>query len=98
MSDPLLSLGVIGVRLYDRILTSPATYPDELADHVIDEINCYLSRASLREKALLFHLACEVHETFDRSLVRTVCLRDRKEAIRLLGLLIVRAKALARHS
>lgn len=94
MSDQLMSLGVIGIRLYARILTAPATHPDELADHIIDEINCYLMRASAKEKALLFYLACETHETLSRALRTAGTMRDRKEAILQLNLLIAHARAL----
>lgn len=65
MPTQLLALGVIGVRLYERILTSPAQYSYELADHIVDEINYYLPMAPLKEKTLLFHLACEIHAALE---------------------------------
>jgi hypothetical protein len=65
MPTQLLALGVIGVRLYERILSSPAQYSNELADHIIDEINYYLPMAPLKEKTILFHLACDVHAALE---------------------------------
>lgn len=97
MSDQLLALGVIGVRLYDCILTTPATYPDELADHIVDEINNYLVRATPREKAVLFHLACDIHEALGKGFDRVEGLEKRKAVVRLVNILISHARALAKQ-
>ncbi len=97
MSDPLLALGVIAVRLYDCILTTPASFPEELADHIVDTINGYLIRATPREKALLFHLACEVHDTLSKNFSRIDNLEARKDVIKLVNVLISRARTFAGH-
>ncbi|MDR3430159.1 MULTISPECIES: hypothetical protein [Silvimonas] len=97
MATQLLSLGLIGVRLYDRILTSSAIYPGELADHIVDEINMYLLRANEQEKVLLFHLACEVHESLDDIYARVDDLETRQSISLLMDVLIQRARELARH-
>ena len=97
MSDQLLALGVIGVRLYDCILTTPASFPEELADHNVDTINGYLIRATPREKALLFHLACEVHDTLSKNFSRIDNLEARKDVIKLVNELISRARTFAGH-
>ncbi len=97
MSDRLLALGIIGVRLYDCILTMPASRPDELADRIVDTINGYLAQATPREKRLLFHLACEIHETLSRNFSRVDNLDARKDVIKLANVLINRARALAGH-
>ncbi len=96
MSDQLLALGVIGVRLYDCILTTPATFPDDLADRVIDEINDYLPQASLHEKALLFHLACDVHEAFSLAFGQIDSLEKRKSLLILVNVLLNRARVMAK--
>ncbi len=96
MSDQLLALGVIGVRLYDCILTTPATHPEELADHVVNEINNYLNRATPREKVLLFHLACDIHEALSLSFHRVDGLEKRKAILRLVSVLISRARVMAK--
>lgn len=97
MFDQLLTLGVIGVRLYDCILTAPASLPDELADHIVDTINGYLVRATPREKTLLFHLACEIHDTLSKNFSRVDNLEARKDVIKLVNVLINRARAFAGH-
>ncbi len=97
MSDQLLALGVIGVRLYDCILTTPASFPEELADHIVDTINGYLIRATPREKALLFHLACEIHDTLSKNFSRMDNLEARKDVIKLVNVLISRARTFAGH-
>ncbi|XZG69975.1 hypothetical protein ACTSKR_15220 [Chitinibacteraceae bacterium HSL-7] len=56
----MLAIGPIGVRLYARVLTAPAVCASELAEHLVDEINCYLPRATSDELALLYPLACEL--------------------------------------
>lgn len=96
MSDQLLALGVIGVRLYDCILTASATHPEELADHIVSEINTYLNRATLREKMLLFHLACDIHEALSMSFHRVDSLEKRQAVLRLVSVLISRARVLAK--
>lgn len=98
MTEPLLSLGVIGIRLYARILTAPATFPEELADHIVDEINCYLARASGREKLVLFHLACDIHEALARAHPRVDSPEVRQDVVSLMGILICHAKASARQA
>ncbi len=97
MSEQLLALGVIGVRLYDCILTTPATLPEELADHIVDEINNYLDRATPREKTLLFHLACDVHEALSLNFLQIDGLEKRKAVLRLVNVLISRARVMARQ-
>ncbi|WP_035059377.1 hypothetical protein [Andreprevotia chitinilytica] len=97
MAVQLLSLGVIGVRLMDRILTAKATFPDELADHIVDEINYYLPRANEQEQALLFHLACDVYEALDENFERVDSRETRKTVIAIMSSLIERAKPLARQ-
>ena len=96
MSDQLLALGVIGVRLYDCLLTAPAIFPDELADRVIDEINHYLPRATQHEKALLFHLACDIHEAFSLAFGRIDSLEKRKSLLILVNVLLSRARVMAK--
>jgi hypothetical protein len=95
MSDQLLALGVIGVRLYDTILTSPAGQPEALADNIVETINSYLMLATPREKALLFHLACDIHDALSRNFDRVDNLQARKDVIRLVNVLLSRARALA---
>ena len=97
MPDQLLALGVIGVRLCDCILTAPATYPDELADHVIEVINDYLCRATPHEKYLLFHLSRDVHEAFSLAYGRVDCLENRKSLLLLVNVLITRARVMAKQ-
>lgn len=98
MSDhQLLALGVIGVRLYDCILTAPATQPDELADHIVDEINNYLPHASAREKTILFHLACDIHEALSKGFPLIDGLEKRKAILNLVNALISRASMLAKQ-
>ncbi|WP_047393321.1 hypothetical protein [Chitinibacter sp. ZOR0017] len=92
MAIQLLSLGVIGVRLLDRILTSSATYPEELADQIVDEINVYLGRAREEEKSLLFNLSCEVHEALADRFGRVDSPQARQDVAQMMGLLIYRAK------
>ena len=92
MSDQLLALGVIGVRLYDCILTAPASTPEALADHIVDEINSCLGRATRREKALLFRLACDIHEALSRNFSRVDGLEYRKYILQLVSILIDRAR------
>ncbi|WP_410498880.1 hypothetical protein [Chitinibacter sp. S2-10] len=92
MAIHLLSLGVVGVRLLDRILTAQATYPEELADQIIDEINQYLCRAPENEKALLFNLACEIHEALSNRFGRVDSPQARQDVSQMMGLLIYRAK------
>lgn len=97
MSDQLLALGVIGVRLYDCILTTHAMHPEELADHIVSEINTYLNRATPREKMLLFHLACDIHEALSMSFHRVDSLEKRQAVLRLVSVLISRARVLAKQ-
>ncbi|KAF0813936.1 hypothetical protein IGB42_01615 [Andreprevotia sp. IGB-42] len=97
MAVQLLSLGVIGVRLMDRILTAKATFPDELADHIVDEINCYLPRAGEAEQALLFHLACDVYEALDDNFARVDSRETRKTVLGIMNVLIQRARGLERQ-
>jgi hypothetical protein len=97
MAEPLLGLGVIGIRLYARILTAPATYPEELADHIVDEINCYLSRATDSEKQILFHIACEIHDALAHAYPRVNSPEVRQDIISMMSILLCRAKALSRH-
>lgn len=97
MSDQLLALGVIGVRLYDCILTSPATHPDELADHVVEVINDYLCRASPHEKSLLFHLSRDIHEAFSLAYGQIDSLEKRKSLLLLINVLITRARVMAKQ-
>ncbi|SFN62068.1 hypothetical protein SAMN05660284_01919 [Formivibrio citricus] len=97
MSDQLLALGVIGVRLYDCILTAQATAPEELSDHIVDTINGYLIRATPKEKTLLFHLACEIHDALSKNFDRVDNLEARKDVIKLVNVLINRARAFAGH-
>ncbi|KPC49149.1 hypothetical protein [Amantichitinum ursilacus] len=97
MATQLLSLGVVGVRIYERILTSPALYPGELADQVVDEINSYLLRANEREKVLLFHLACEVHEALGDIYARVDDPETRQSITLLMDVLIRRARDLVRQ-
>ncbi|QLG88234.1 hypothetical protein HQ393_17385 (plasmid) [Chitinibacter bivalviorum] len=92
MAIQLLSLGVIGVRLLDRILTSNATYPEELADQIVDEINLYLSRAPEAEKPMLFNLSCEVHEALSDRFGRVDSPQVRLDISQMMGLLVYRAK------
>jgi hypothetical protein len=92
MAIQLLSLGVIGVRLLDRILTASATYPEELADQIVDEINLYLDRAPEAEKALLFNLACEVHDALADRFGRVDSTQARLDVARMMGLLVYRAR------
>ncbi|WP_373974890.1 hypothetical protein NT239_14850 [Chitinibacter sp. SCUT-21] len=92
MANQLLSLGVIGVRLLDRILTAKALYPEELADQIVDDINLYLSRAPDAEKAMLFNLACEVHEALAGRYGRVDTPQTRLDISHLMGLLVYRAK------
>jgi hypothetical protein len=92
MANQLLSMGVIGVRLLDCILTAKATYPEELADHIVNEINQYLVKAPKIEKALLFHLACEVHDALSDRYGRVDALQVRRDIVNMMGLLIYRAK------
>ncbi|WP_157669949.1 hypothetical protein ABHF33_13545 [Chitinibacter sp. FCG-7] len=95
MAIQLLSLGVIGVRLLDRILTAKAIYPEELADQIVDEINQYLSRAPEAEKAMLFNLACEVHEALADRYGRVDAPQTRLDISQIMGLLVYRAKMTA---
>ncbi|SMC18163.1 hypothetical protein SAMN02745857_00494 [Andreprevotia lacus DSM 23236] len=97
MAVQLLSLGAIGVRLMDRILTARATFPDELADHIVDEINCYLPRAGDREQALLFHLACDIYEALDENFERVDSRETRKTVLGIMNVLIERARVVARQ-
>jgi hypothetical protein len=92
MAIQLLSLGVIGVRLLDRILTARAIYPEELADQIVDEINQYLSRAPESEKTMLFNLACEVHDALSDRYGRVDTPQVRLDISHMMGLLIYRAK------
>ncbi len=92
MAIQLLSLGVIGVRLLDRILTAKAIYPEELADQIVDEINQYLSRAPESEKTMLFNLACEVHDALSDRYGRVDTPQVRLDISHMMGLLIYRAK------
>lgn len=96
MSDQLLALGVIGVRLYDCILTSAARCPESLADQVVDEINNYLPRATLREKNLLFHLSCDIHESFSLSFGDIDSLEKRLSMLDLVNVLLSRARVMAK--
>ncbi|MDR3411453.1 MAG: hypothetical protein P4L87_11020 [Formivibrio sp.] len=96
MSDQLLALGVIGVRLYDCILTSSATYPEELADNIVNEINNYLDHATPREKVLLFHLACDIHEALSLGFHRIDGLEKRQSVLRMVCVLISRARIMAK--
>ncbi len=98
MTIQLLSMGVIGVRLLDCILTSSATHPDELADQIVNEINHYLVKAPLSEKPLLFHLACEVHEALSDRFGRIDSLQVRRDVANMMGLLIYRARMTANQS
>ncbi|MCB5196745.1 hypothetical protein [Deefgea salmonis] len=95
MTIQLLSLGVIGVRLLDCILNSRAIYPDELADQIVNEINHYLVSAPMREKPLLFHLACEVHEALSDRFGRVDSLQVKRDISNMMGLLIYRARVTA---
>ena len=96
MSQQLLALGVIGVRLYDCVLTASAQYPEELADAIVDEINNCLAQASLNEKAVLFHISCDIHEALSKRFDRIDGLARRKAVLDLLGVLICRARSIAR--
>ncbi|AZN36985.1 hypothetical protein [Iodobacter ciconiae] len=92
MPTQLFALGVIGVRLYERILTSPVQDSNELADHIVDEINYYLSTAPFKEETLLFHLACEVHAALEDncSVINTTA--GRHEAAVIVSGLIAQSK------
>lgn len=97
MSDQLLTLGAIGVRLYDCILTTPAVFPEDLADSIVDEINDCLGHASSHEKTLLFHLSCDIHEALSKGFDRVDGLEKRKAILELVGVLISRARSMARQ-
>ncbi|WP_148714521.1 hypothetical protein [Chitinolyticbacter meiyuanensis] len=90
----MLAMGPIGIRLYARILTAEASRPDELADHVVDEINCYLPRASSEEQVMLFQLACETHELLGDAFERVDDLAVRRQVIDLLSNVIQPVRAL----
>ncbi|MDW5415951.1 MULTISPECIES: hypothetical protein [unclassified Iodobacter] len=92
MPTQLLALGVIGVRLYERILISPVQYSDELADHIIDEINYYLPMAPLREKNVLFHLACEIHAALEECDKDINSIAGRHQVVVIVSRLIVQSK------
>ncbi|AMC35696.1 hypothetical protein [Janthinobacterium sp. B9-8] len=92
MPTQLLALGVIGVRLYERILTSQAQYSNELADHVVDEINYYLPMAPLKEKTLLFHLACEIHVALEECDEKINTIAGRHQAAVIVAGLIAQSK------
>ena len=98
MAVQLLSMGVIGVRLLDCILTSRVTYPDELADQIVHEINHYLASAPLNEKPLLFHLACEVHEALNDRFDRIDSLQARRDIADVMGFLVFQARMTANQS
>ncbi|WP_028455580.1 hypothetical protein [Chitinilyticum litopenaei] len=97
MALQLLAMGVIGVRLYDRILTAPARYPEELADQLVDEIHAYLPRASLEEKEILFLLVRDMHDVLARRFCEVSEPLARRQIAFLLGEMLQRARRLARH-
>ncbi|UXY16366.1 hypothetical protein N8I74_04925 [Chitiniphilus purpureus] len=84
----VLAMGRIGIRLYARILTGEASHPQDLADHVVDEINCYLPQALPSEQQMLFQLACEIHDIFTDAFERVDDLAVRHEAIELVNELL----------
>ncbi|GHD69281.1 hypothetical protein [Jeongeupia chitinilytica] len=92
MATQLLSLGMFGVRLLDRILTAPAVLPHELADDLVDEINYYLPCTHGREQKMLFQLACELHEALDEAFTRVDGLAARHSAIGLVDALLGQAR------
>ncbi|WP_432722205.1 hypothetical protein R0381_001814 [Jeongeupia wiesaeckerbachi] len=92
MATQLLSLGVFGVRLLDRILTAPAIYPHELADDLVDEINYYLPCTHGREQRMLFQLACDLPEALDEAFSRVDGLAARQRAIGLVDALLNQAR------
>lgn len=96
MSQQLLALGVIGVRLYDCVLTASATHPEDLADAIVDEINNCLAHANRSEKAVLFHISCDLHEALSKRFDRVDGLARRKAVLDLMGVLISRARSIAR--
>ncbi|AOY01389.1 hypothetical protein [Jeongeupia sp. USM3] len=90
MATRLLSLGMFGVRLLDRILTAPAVLPHELADDLVDEINYYLPCTYGREQRLLFQLACELHEALGEAFTRVDGMAARRRAVALIDALLAR--------
>ncbi|TJZ66660.1 hypothetical protein [Chitiniphilus eburneus] len=90
----VLGMGIVGIRLYARILTSDAAKPDELADNLVDEINCYMPRATPSEQQLLFQLACEIHEAFGDAFERVDDLSYRFQALDLVNGLLSKAREL----
>ncbi|BCL77308.1 hypothetical protein JHS3_30440 [Jeongeupia sp. HS-3] len=92
MTTQLLSLGMFGVRLLERILTAPAVYPHELADELVDEINYYLPCTQGREQRVLFQLACELHEALDEAFTRVDDPASRQSTIGLVDALLSQSR------
>ncbi|WP_018748602.1 hypothetical protein [Chitiniphilus shinanonensis] len=65
-----------------------------MADNLVDEINCYMPRATPAEQQLLFQLACEVHEVFGESFERVDELSYRLQAVDLVNDLLSKAREL----
>lgn len=97
MALQLLAMGVIGIRLFDRVLTAPAHLPDELSDQIVAEIHDYLRVASPREKEVLFLLARDVHDMLNRYFLTVDELAVRRQIASVLGEMALRARRLSRH-
>ncbi|WP_028452215.1 hypothetical protein [Chitinilyticum aquatile] len=97
MALQLLAMGVVGIRLYDRILTAPARLPDELSDHIVAEIHDYLRVATLPEKEVLFLLARDVHDMLNRYFLTVDDPAVRRQIAGILGEMAARARRLSRH-
>ncbi|MBE9610505.1 hypothetical protein [Chitinilyticum piscinae] len=97
MSLQLLGMGVIGIRLFDRILTAEARQPDELADQIVAEIHDYLPVASPLEKEILFLLVRDTHDILSRYFCSVESLAVRRQVASVIGEMAVRARRLAGH-